>query len=138
MTRTSDSDMPTALGISQTVYLLFPKLWDVTITGGQDDVTYFNGIDFSTYKLSRNTPYQTHSKYVNSAKTCWRFFFSLFLILSHSKKGCNFDLYSALMTIEQRGFFSVPQHPFIMVNSEDPWHQLLSVLHWSLFWHYLF
>ena len=72
MTRISDSDMPTALGISQTVYLLFRKLWDVTITGGQDDVTYFNGIDFSTYKLSRNTPYQTHSKSVNSAKTCLR------------------------------------------------------------------
>ena len=42
-----------------------------------------------------------------------------------------FDLYSALMVIEQWGFLSVPHllwhagYPFIMVISEDPWHSHL-------------
>ena len=43
-------------------------------------------------------------------------------------RATNFDLCSALMAIEQWGFFSVPHiycdtgHPFKMVISEDPWH----------------
>ena len=45
-------------------------------------------------------------------------------------RAAHFDLYSALMAIEQWGFFSVPHllwhgHPFIMVISEDPWHSHL-------------
>ena len=55
----------------------------------------------------------------------------------------NFDLCLALMANEQWGFFSVPHllwhgHPFIMINSEDPWHShlLLSIWLWSC--HYLF
>ena len=43
----------------------------------------------------------------------------------------NFDLYSALVTIAQWGFFSMPLlycdtgHPFIMVVSKDPWYSHL-------------
>ena len=52
----------------------------------------------------------------------------------------NFDLCSALMAIEQWGFFSVPHllwhgHPFIMVISEDPWHLYLLPSGWQWSWH---
>ena len=57
-------------------------------------------------------------------------------------RAANFDQCSALMAIEQWGFFSHAycdtDHPFIMVISEDPWHShvLLSVWQWNC--HYLF
>ena len=49
----------------------------------------------------------------------------------------NFDLCSALMALQQRGFFSVPhllwhRHPFIMVIYEDPWHSHPSVWQWKV------
>ena len=56
-------------------------------------------------------------------------------------RATNFDLYSALMAIEQWGLachtYCDMGHPFIMVISEDPWHSHLlpSVWQWSC--HYL-
>ena len=53
-------------------------------------------------------------------------------------RAADFDLCSALMTIQHWGFFSVshllwPGHSFIMVISKDPWHThlLLSICQWS-------
>ena len=58
-------------------------------------------------------------------------------------RAANFDLCSALMAIDQWGFFSVPhllRHRVSVYNviSKDPWHSylLLSVQQWSC--HYLF
>ena len=51
----------------------------------------------------------------------------------------NFDLCSALMAIEQWGFFNVPHAlPLIMVISEDPWHSHLLSSVWQWDCHYLF
>ena len=45
-------------------------------------------------------------------------------------KAANFDLCSALMAIEQWGFFTYCDRglPFIMVISEDPWHSHLLLI----------
>ena len=66
--------------------------------------------------------------------------FSLIWRRTHYRwRAIDFDLCSALMTIEQWGFFSVHANcdtgpPFIMVISKDPWHSHL--LQWSC--HFLF
>ena len=120
-------------------------MWDVTGTGGQDVVTYFNGLDFSIYKLFHDTPYQTHRKSLNSAETwlitCYIIFFPLFLISVPLEKGLQILTYTRhSWPLSSEGSLTCHNHcdighPFIMVNSEDPWHQLRSVLNWSLLWH---
>ena len=64
--------------------------------------------------------------------------------ISHKiKKDANFDLCSALMAIEQWGFFSVSHLLWhgtfgIMVISEDPWHSHLMPSVWQWSYHYFF
>ena len=73
----------------------------------------------------------------------WFFFVPLIWKRHHYRwRTANFDLCSALMAIEQWGFFSVPHAlwlgaTYIMAISEDPWHShlLQSVWQWSC--HYL-
>ena len=60
------------------------------------------------------------------------------------RRAANFDLCSALMTIEQWGFFSVPHllwHGASVYNgnlSKDPWHSHLLLIVWLWSCHYLF
>ena len=86
----------------------------------------------------------------------WAMFVCLFVCFtSHSKifhsfgdvtivcwKAANFDLCSALMAIEQWGFFSLlhllwSEHPFKIDISEDPWHSHLLPSVWQCSSHYL-
>ena len=53
-------------------------------------------------------------------------------------KGFKFDLYSALMAVEQWGFHNVPHLPFKMVICEDPWHSHLLPSVWQWNCYYLF
>ena len=55
-------------------------------------------------------------------------------------KAANFDLCSALMATEQRGFFTYCDtgHTFIIVASKDAWHSHLLPSVWQWNCHYLF
>ena len=87
--------------------------------------------------------------YILALCDCLVFFFVLLEIfqsfgdVSIRVRPAKFDLWSALMAIEQWGFFSVLHllwqgYQIIMVISVDPWHSHLLSSVWQWSYHYLF